>query len=358
MKIFVLIGTRPEAIKLCPLIIELQKKAKVFVCLSGQHMELVNEVLAEFDIVSDKNLEIMKQGQDLFHITTSVIDRLKDVLSQNNPDYVVVQGDTTTAFSGALAAFYCKIPVVHVEAGLRTFDIYNPFPEEINRQLISKIASFNFPPTPSAFANLINENVPNNKIYLVGNTVVDALNYIKRKYGINEKSENKILVTAHRRENQGENLLKICDLIIKLSINNPTWSFVWPMHPNPNFKEIILNKLSGVQGVKLIEPLSYSKMINEIVTSKIIITDSGGIQEEAVAAGIPVFVSRISTERPEGIEAGVAQLLSFDLDKDFSTIQKSIKNEIWNNIESNNCYGDGNASVKITNILLNLLNNL
>jgi UDP-N-acetylglucosamine 2-epimerase (non-hydrolysing) len=353
MKILVLIGTRPEAIKLCPLILELQKKSEIYVCLTGQHMELVSEVLKEFEIIANTNLEIMKEGQDLFHITNSIISNLKYVLEDTKPDLVIVQGDTTTAFCGALASFYSKVSVVHVEAGLRTYDIYNPFPEEINRQLISRIAKYNFAPTEISFQNLINDGISKKNIYLVGNTVVDSLNFMKDKYQINEKSENKILVTAHRRENQGTNLTHICNLIKKISLKNPSWKILWPLHPNPNFKNIILDKLNGINGIELVEPLSYSKMIKEIITSRLIITDSGGIQEEAVAAGIPVFVSRISTERPEGINAGIAKLLTFELDKDFDLIQNAISKKLWNFTKSNNCYGDGNSSSKITQIILN-----
>jgi UDP-N-acetylglucosamine 2-epimerase (non-hydrolysing) len=352
MKILVLIGTRPEAIKLCPLILELQKKTDVYICLSGQHMELVEEVLEEFEIKADINLEIMQKGQHLFHITSSILSKLKYVFEDVEPNLVIVQGDTTTAFTGALAAFYNKIPVAHVEAGLRTNDIYNPFPEEINRQFISKIAKYNFPPTQISLENLLKEGIQKEKIFLVGNTVVDALNYMKQKYLIREKSENKILVTAHRRENQGENLLKICNLIEKIATDNPTWVIVWPMHPNPSFKNTILERLGNHERINLIEPLSYSKMIKEIVTSKLIITDSGGIQEEAVAAGIPVFVSRVSTERPEGVNAGIAQLLKFNQIDDIRIIQNAIDNKLWENVTSNNCYGDGLSSEKITNIIL------
>lgn len=354
MKIVILVGTRPEAIKLAPLIIEFKKNKffDVYVCNSGQHKDMVKDVFELFSIPIDYDLDIMIEQQDLFYITEAILKKLKLLFLEVMPDLLIVQGDTTTVFAGALAAFYSKIKIAHVEAGLRTFDIYNPFPEEMNRKFLSNICTYNFAPTETSALNLINEGVNKNSIFVVGNTVVDSLQFIATiptKFTL--PNNKRLFVTAHRRENHGDNILIICRIVKKFALLYPEWEIIWPVHPNPNVKPVVYNELKDISNVKLLNPLKYLEVVNYLKNSNIIITDSGGIQEESVALGIPVFVARISTERKEGLDSGIAKMLSFDVNKDLGLLKSAVLNELWLNTKSNNCYGDGTASKQIVQII-------
>jgi UDP-N-acetylglucosamine 2-epimerase (non-hydrolysing) len=354
MKIIILVGTRPEAIKLAPLIVEFKKNNffDVFVCNSGQHKDMVKNVFELFSIKIDFDLDIMIEHQDLFHITESILNKLKSLFLDIKPDLLVVQGDTTTVFAGALAAFYSKIKIAHVEAGLRTFDIFNPFPEEMNRKFLSNISTYNFAPTETSALNLINEGVEKNSVFVVGNTVVDALNFITG-LPVKDKLANvkRLFVTSHRRENHGNNLLTLCEIVKEFANKHPHWEIVWPVHPNPNVKPIVFNQLGNLHNIKLLNPLEYLDVVNYLKNSNIIITDSGGIQEESVALGIPVFVARVNTERKEGLDTGIAKMLTFNLNKDIDELLLAVKEEVWLKTKSSNCYGDGNSSKQIAKII-------
>ena len=342
-KILLIFGTRPEAIKMAPLILELHKhsnKVETIVCVTGQHREMLDQVLSIFKIKPDFDLNIMKQGQDLYDITSNVLVGLRDIYKQVHPDLVLVHGDTTTSMAAALAAYYQQIPVGHVEAGLRTHNIYSPWPEEINRQLIGRISSYNFSPTATSSVNLLKEEADKSTIYITGNTVIDSLYWVVNKiktdeqlnirlkaeiesfgYDIDRLQHQKrmVLITGHRRENLGEGFIHIAQAIQELSTHFPNVDFVYPMHLNPNVRksihEVLGNDLAHFSNMFFIEPLEYLSFIYMMEKADIVLTDSGGIQEEAPSLKKPVLVMRDTTERPEAVEAETVILVGTDKEK-------------------------------------------
>jgi UDP-N-acetylglucosamine 2-epimerase (non-hydrolysing) len=372
-KVLVIFGTRPEAIKMAPLINELKDNRTNFetkVCITSQHRSMLDQVLELFQINPDYDLDIMKSSQNLYDITSKIILKIKPILEDFNPEIVIVHGDTSTTFASSLAAFFKKIKIAHVEAGLRTYDLYSPWPEEGNRRLTGVLAHYHFAPTYTAKNNLLNENVPESKVFVTGNTVIDALkttilrinnddrlrtkieNTIHRA-GFQEINSKFILVTGHRRENFGQGLLDICKALKILAENNPEINIVYPVHLNPNVREPVNMSLAGINNIKLLEPLKYEDFVYLMSKSFLILTDSGGIQEEAPSLGKPVLVMRETTERPEAIIAGTARLLGSDKYKIVEGVQKLLNDhsEYRKMCESHNPYGDGKASKKIVNIL-------
>jgi len=373
-KILLIFGTRPEAIKMAPLILELKKNQKFFeteICVTGQHREMLDQVLGLFDITPDFDLDIMLKNQDLYDITANILLKVRDVLETSRPDLVIVHGDTSTTFTAALACFYKGIDFAHLEAGLRTYDLLNPWPEEANRQLCSKLASVHFAPTQKSAKNLTYENIDQKNICVTGNTVVDALYYVmdklKKSPALIEQIENNlsyedfvlsknrklVLITGHRRENFGKNMLEICDAIAILANKNPKIDFVYPVHLNPNVQKPVIRKLSGVKNIYLLKPLGYINFIYLMSKSHIILTDSGGIQEEAPALGIPVLVMRNSTERLEAIDSGTAKLVGTQKETIINEIQTLLNDKLQYNkmSEAINPYGNGEASKKIVKYL-------
>lgn len=363
--ILFIFGTRPEAIKMMPVIKELQSSVNYLpiVCVSGQHSKLLTQVMELFEIKPDYNLRVMQKNQSLEQLTKRILIRFEKILEIEKPSLIIVHGDTTTAFAGALGGFYKKIPVAHVEAGLRTNNIYSPWPEEMNRRLISSIATIHFTPTLQSQKNLLKENIPKNNIFLTGNTVIDALkitkNLIDTSPKLLSKLKNKfkninflkdiILVTGHRRENFGQGFKQICQALIEIAKLHQDIQIVYPVHLNPNVKDVVKDMLSGFQNIKLLDPLDYISFVFLMSNAKIILTDSGGIQEEAPYFGVPVIVMRENTERPEGIEAGTVVLSKPIADQLVATFQKIYLNEdLYNEMsKATNPYGDGNASKKI-----------
>ncbi len=360
-------GTRPEIIKLAPVIKALSayEDLESIALSTGQHREMSDQFLKEFDIVTDIDLDIMKPRQSLGYIMSKMAEKFEPVLNEIQPDIVLVQGDTTTAAMSGLIAYFHKIPVGHVEAGLRTNNIYFPHPEEINRQIVSRFATFNFVPTLRARENLVNESIDLSTIYYVGNTVVDSLlnllgsdrNALNRK-SVQTASENKmILVTAHRRENFGAPMTNICEAINKLTEIFSNLKFIFPVHPNPNVREIVYGNLSGNPRVELREPMNYLDLIKTMMRSTIILTDSGGIQEEAPTLHKPILVLRNETERPEGVDAGVAKLVGSDKDKIIKEVSSLLTDdEKYRKIAfKKNPYGDGKSALRIANVLRSFL---
>lgn len=367
-RIMFIYGTRPEAIKMAPLIKEFQKhkdKFKTVVCLTGQHREMLDQINTFFQIKSDCDLNLMKPKQTLFDIVSNSLIGLNEVLQEYNPDLVFVQGDTATVFAGALSAFFYKIPVAHLEAGLRSGNKYSPYPEEINRILTGHIADYHFAPTKRAVENLKRESI-NDNVFLVGNTVIDALhlglsliknnddNYISF-FKFIDLTKKIILVTGHRRESFGEGMINICKALASIAKENDV-EIIYPMHFNPNVREPVINYLSDIENVHLIEPLDYPYLLWIMNKSYFVITDSGGIQEEAPALGKPVLVMRDVTERQEGVEAGTARLVGADYLKilENATLLLNDKKEYDNMANAINPYGDGTTSKQIVNILLNM----
>ena len=387
-KIMLVFGTRPEAIKMAPLVKEFQKSPEQFqtiVCVTGQHREMLDQVLHLFEIKPDYDLNIMQQGQDLYDITARVLTGMREILKEVNPDIVLVHGDTTTSTAAALAAFYQQIPVGHVEAGLRTHNIYSPWPEEMNRQMTSRIATYNFAPTQLSKQNLLDEGITENKIYVTGNTVIDALymvvDRIKRDKDIISELNNGlkqagydvdrlnsrrlVLITGHRRENFGEGFINICSAIKTLTEKYPGVDFVYPMHLNPNVRKAITEVFGDIrkirnnsnnsyaQNIHFIEPLDYLPFVYLMDKSDIVLTDSGGIQEEAPGLGKPVLVMRDTTERPEALEAGTVKLVGTDFNKIVSEVSALIdNNEYYKKMSmAQNPYGDGRASERIVGVL-------
>ena len=373
-KILVVFGTRPEAIKMAPIVIELLKNREKFdtkICVTGQHREMLDQVLKLFEINPDYDLNIMKLEQDLFDLTTNILNKIKSVYFEFKPDNVIVHGDTTTSFAAALAAFYQKISVFHVEAGLRTGNLYSPWPEEGNRKLTSVFADYHFAPTESSKNNLLFEGVSERKILVSGNTVIDALQLIMRKIENDNKFKNVlinsikdsgflkidskfILVTGHRRENFGKGFLSICKALKILAKNNPNINILYPIHLNPKVRNPVIKFLSGISNIKLVRPFQYEEFILIMSKSYIILTDSGGIQEEAPVFGKPVLVMRNETERPEGIQSGTVKLVGSKCDKIVKEVQFLLDNNkgYKKMSEAHNPYGDGNASKKIINKLI------
>lgn len=353
-------GTRPEAIKMCPLVNELKtrEEIKTVVCVTGQHREMLDQVLHVFHVEPDYDLAIMKECQTLFDITTNILGRIKEVLEKENPDVVLVHGDTSTTFVTALACYYMQIPVGHVEAGLRTYDIHSPYPEEFNRQAVSIISRFNFAPTELARANLLREGKKAGTIFVTGNTAIDALKTtVKGNYCHPElewaSDSRLIMITAHRRENLGEPMKHMFRAIRRVMDEHPDVKAIYPIHMNPVVRKTADNILGGDEKIRIIEPLEVIDFHNFLNHSYLILTDSGGIQEEAPSLGKPVLVMRDTTERPEGIEAGTLKLVGTDED----VIYRSFKNLLEDEDEYNkmshasNPYGDGFACKRIADIL-------
>ena len=364
MNLLVIFGTRPEAIKLAPLILKLRQQFKVKICVTGQHREMLDQVLRVFKINSDFDLNLMKPNQNLTSLTSGVLEGVHSVLEKEHVDWVIVQGDTTTSMAAAVAAFYKKINIAHVEAGLRTSEKFSPFPEEINRQLTSRLADIHFAPTEKNRDSLIQENIPPEKIFVTGNTVIDALQWVLKNIPepvwdlpFHPSEKRMILVTGHRRENFGEGFQNICKAIKKLAVKNPNVEFVYPVHLNPNVQKPVTTLLANQHNIHLIEPLDYQKFVHFMNRSYFILTDSGGVQEEAPSIGKPVLVMRDTTERPEAVEAGTVMLVGTDENDIVMNSQKLIDNyTYYESISfSHNPYGDGNASEKISNIFQTLL---
>lgn len=383
-KVMLVFGTRPEAIKMAPLVLELKAHPDDFetiVCVTGQHKEMLEQVLALFEIVPDYDLAIMKQGQDLYDITSRVLLGMREVLREVKPDIVLVHGDTATSTVAALAAFYRQIPVGHIEAGLRTHDIYSPFPEEMNRQLTARIATYHFAPTGLGYNNLVREGIKPEHIFITGNTVIDALHRVvarldadeeirqgvelkllEQGYDVSRLSHDKrlVLITGHRRENFGEGFLNICRAIKTLSETFPDVDFVYPMHLNPNVREpirkILGESANPSDNLFFIEPQEYLSFTYLMKLAHIVLTDSGGIQEEAPGLGKPVLVMRDTTERPEAVDAGTVKLVGTDYDKIVHNVSELLTDTEAHTKMSyaNNPYGDGKASQCIIEILRNL----
>ena len=396
-RIMLVFGTRPEAIKMAPLVKEFQKNNDTFetiVCVTGQHRQMLDQVLQLFEITPDYDLNIMKQGQDLYDVTARVLVGMRDVLNEAQPDVVLVHGDTTTSTAAALAAFYQQIPVGHVEAGLRTHNIYSPWPEEMNRQITGRIATYNFAPTPLSKANLLREAVAEESITVTGNTVIDALYWVVNKINEDKKLNNElknmlaeagydvtrlndgkklVLITGHRRENFGDGFINMCTAIRDLTQKYPNVDFVYPMHLNPNvrkpiaevFGEHVVNKEAphlssgecpqdeGNKNMFFIEPLEYLSFVYLMEKSNIVLTDSGGIQEEAPGLGKPVLVIRDTTERPEALEAGTVKLVGTDYNKIVCEVSALLDDQAHYDAMSKavNPYGDGQACGRIVNSL-------
>jgi UDP-N-acetylglucosamine 2-epimerase (non-hydrolysing) len=367
-RLIVIFGTRPEAIKLCPLVLELKKHPKEFhtvTCVTAQHREMLDQVLNLFNVKPDHDLNLMKSNQTLFHITTSVLNQLDAIFKHEQSDMVIVQGDTTTTFAAALAAYYNRISVGHVEAGLRTWDKYAPYPEEMNRKLTTALADIHFAPTNQSKDNLIAEGVPEEKVIITGNTVIDALMMVRSKL-INKRKEfdhlsginfNKriILVTGHRRESFGQGFIDLCNALKEIALNNPDVEVVYPVHLNPNVRKPVLSILSDLSNVKLIEPMEYEPFVSLLDKSFLVITDSGGIQEEAPALGKPVLVTRDKTERPEALATGAVKLVGTSHKKIVEEAQKILNDQdIYKKMSIvQNPYGDGHACERIIDALSN-----
>ena len=370
MKVLIVFGTRPEAIKMAPLVKEFQKNRLSFetkVCVTAQHREMLDQVLELFEIEPEYDLNLMKPKQDLYDITSNVLLGMKEVLLDFKPDIVLVHGDTTTTSAASLASFYQQIKIGHVEAGLRTGDIYSPWPEEANRQITGVLANYHFAPTITSQNNLLKENKNSKNIVVTGNTVIDALFLALEKIKTSSSLENSILnqfanlnykieedkqiilVTGHRRENHGQGFINICEALKEIALKNPTFDIVYPVHLNPNVQKPVKEILSGIENIYLIEPLHYEQFIYLMDKSYFIITDSGGVQEEAPSLGKPVLVMRDTTERPEALEAGTVLLVGADKDKIIENAQNLIDNqEIYERMsKAHNPYGDGEACSRI-----------
>ena len=380
--ILIVFGTRPEAIKMAPLVKAFQQypeQFKTLVCVTGQHRQMLDQVLTLFEITPDYDLNIMKQGQDLYDVTARVLTGMRDVLAESRPDVVLVHGDTTTSTAAALAAFYQQIPVGHVEAGLRTHNIYSPWPEEMNRQLTGRIATYHFAPTLLSKQNLIQENVVDDRIVVTGNTVIDTLywvtNKIKRDAALNaalsfqligagynttrlQGERRLVLVTGHRRENFGDGFISMCQAIKTLTEKYPDVDFVYPMHLNPNVRkpihEVFGEDLSNLGNMFFIEPLEYLSFVYLMEKASIVLTDSGGIQEEAPGLGKPVLVMRDTTERPEALDVGTVKLVGTDFEKIVNTVSRLLDDSAAYAAMSQavNPYGDGKACARIVEFLL------
>jgi UDP-N-acetylglucosamine 2-epimerase (non-hydrolysing) len=371
MKVLIVFGTRPEAIKMAPVVKTLSTKLNVSVCVTAQHREMLDQVLDLFEIVPKYDLDLMKPEQDLYDISSNVLLGMKSVLQEECPDIVLVHGDTTTSMVTSLAAFYQQIPVGHVEAGLRTHDIYSPFPEELNRQITGRVTKYHFAPTEQAKQNLLAEQVIEEDIIVTGNTVIDAMLTIVEKSRLVEFSAELlvelpflsdkilpriILVTGHRRENFGQGLEEVCEALSDLSARHSDVQFVYPVHLNPNVREPVNRILSGIKNVHLTEPQDYLFFVKLMDVSTIILTDSGGIQEEAPSLGKPVLVMRNTTERPEAIKAGTVKLVGANRDNIVQAVDRLLTDEeAYKSMAfAHNPYGDGNASKRILVELLKI----
>ena len=372
-RILIVFGTRPEAIKMAPLVKAFEKEKESFetkVCITAQHREMLDQVLDFFEIVPHYDLNLMKPNQNLYGLTTDIILSLKSVLEEFKPDYVFVHGDTTTTMATSIAGFYSGAQICHVEAGLRTFNMQSPFPEEMNRSVTGVLANIHFAPTPTSKQNLLNENKAEESILITGNTVIDALLYSVEKVNSKDFSDveietlkttinpNKrlILVTGHRRENHGQGFINICKALKQIAIENKDCEIIYPVHLNPNVQKPVYELLANIENVKLIAPLSYPAFVWLMEKAYLIITDSGGVQEEAPSLGKPVLVMRNTTERPEAVEAGTVLLVGTDTEKIIFETDKLLKNKaLYTNMSKlHNPYGDGNACIKIVNHITTL----
>ncbi|MEK8088971.1 non-hydrolyzing UDP-N-acetylglucosamine 2-epimerase [Thermithiobacillus plumbiphilus] len=371
-KVLTVFGTRPEAIKMAPIIRELARRAdefSSFVCVTAQHREMLDQVLDFFQIMPDFDLNIMKKGQDLYDVTSGVLLGIRGVLKQVEPDIVLVHGDTSTSFAAALAAFYAGIKVGHIEAGLRTRNLKAPFPEEANRQLTARLADFHFAPTATSKQNLIFEGIPESRIFVTGNTVIDALFWARnrvmmlpqsvfssalgRSAEVVESSEKIVLVTGHRRENFGAGFINICEALKEIAQSNPDVHIIYPVHMNENVRKPVYDLLKEVTNVHLVDPLEYSQFVYLMAKSCLIITDSGGIQEEAPSLGKRVLVMRDMTERPEALSTGLVKLVGTNRKKIVTEANKILNSDIGNCLvkEDAKLYGDGRAAFKIVNVI-------
>lgn len=370
-KNLIIFGTRPEAIKMIPLYKKFKENSHFFdtkICVTAQHREMLDQVLDFFDIKPDFDLNIMKPNQDLYSLTADIITQLKTVFEEFYPDYIYVHGDTTTSMAASIAGFYNGAKICHVEAGLRTFDKRSPFPEEMNRQIVGRVADYHFAPTDVSKNNLLAENISQNHILVTGNTVIDALEYssnkiehisnpeIEKLEGILDLTKKIILVTGHRRENHGLGFINICEALKELAQNNSDIQIIYPVHLNPNVKEPVYRILGNVANIILTDPLSYPAFVWMMKKSYIIITDSGGVQEEAPSLGKPVLVMRDSTERPEAVNAGTVIMVGSDKEKIIYEAHRLLKNhELYKQTsEIHNPYGDGKASQRIVDFITNL----
>lgn len=358
--VMLVFGTRPEAIKMCPLVNELKTREgiKTVVCVTGQHRQMLDQVLDVFKVIPDYDLSIMKERQTLFDVTTNILNKIGDVLDEVKPDVVLVHGDTSTTFVTALACFYKQIPVGHVEAGLRTYDIYSPYPEEFNRQAVSIISKYNFAPTERSADNLIREGKDKSTIYITGNTAIDALQTTVRsdfKHEVLDWAEGSklIVITAHRRENLGEPMHHMFRAIRRIMDEHPDVKAVYPIHMNPVVRQTADEELSGCDRIRIIEPMEVLDFHNLLANSYLILTDSGGIQEEAPSLGKPVLVMRDTTERPEGIAAGTLKLVGTDEEVIYRNFKQLLDNQdIYNEMaHAANPYGDGHTCQRIADIL-------
>lgn len=374
-KIFMVFGTRPEAIKMASVIKQIEKnpELKSVVCVTAQHRQMLDQVLKVFNIRPDYDVDIMRPNQDLFDVTANVLVGLREILSQESPDIVLVQGDTTTAFAAGLASYYLRIPIGHIEAGLRTHNKYSPFPEEKNRHLLSTLADYHFAPTERSKANLLREGIAESSIWITGNTVVDALllvsemlnteekrnyykRYFKEKYGLSLGLNQKkmILVTGHRRENFGAGIEHICMSLQELAEDKPDVTFVYPVHLNPNIQRPVKSILNGKRNIYLIDPLEYEPFVFLMKESYLILTDSGGIQEEAPSLGKPVLVMRDTTERPEAIDSGTAKIIGTGRAKIVGEVLRLLDDKVYYETMSKsvNPFGDGKAAEYIVQTIL------
>lgn len=365
IKVMTVFGTRPEAIKMCPLILELEKRPEIesIVCITAQHRQMLDQVMQRFNVKADYDLDIMKEKQTLSGITTKVVCGLEEVILKTEPDIVLVHGDTSTTFAGALAAFYCKTRVGHVEAGLRTYDKFSPFPEEMNRKLTTQLADVYFAPTASNRENLLKEAIDDSLIYVTGNTVIDAIkNTVSPSYEFKNEALKKldfknkriIVVTAHRRENLGEPLKNICRAVSEIVEAEKNVEVVYPVHLNPAVRETVFDILGGNERIHLIDPIDVEELHNLMSRSYMVMTDSGGLQEEAPSLGKPVLVLRNETERPEAVLAGTVKLAGIEKNKIVSLAKELLENkEAYAKMShAVNPYGDGKASERITDAIL------
>lgn len=362
-RVLVAVGTRPEAIKLAPVVFALRRDSRFipFVCNTAQHRHMVDDVLRLFNIKSDFDLDVMKHNQTIVYVQNTILEKFGDVIRKSSPDMVVVQGDTTTAFTAALAAFYHKVPVSHVEAGLRTLDKWNPFPEEVNRRMIAVVSDIHFASTPGAAQYLLRESVQKNRIHVVGNTVVDALKLMMRHLQGPEgrkarfeafmppKGQRVVLVTAHRRENWGAAITELCRALKVLAKSRPDVVIIWPVHPHPQVREPVINDLSNVRNIRLIDPVRYDEFVYLLGKAYLVVTDSGGIQEESASIGKPVLVFRETTERPEVVESGVGELVPCACEPLLKRILALLDNkaEYKRKCRPSRVFGDGKASERI-----------
>ncbi len=374
IRVLTVFGTRPEAIKMAPVVKALESNPEIesLVAVTAQHRQMLDQVLELFELTTDFDLDLMQPNQDLYDITSRALVGMREVLKQCNPDLVLVHGDTTTCFTACLAAFYSMIPVGHVEAGLRTGNIYAPFPEEANRSLVGKIASLHFAPTPTSKNNLLSENISDFSIFVTGNTVIDALLMTRKKIesfdnqywskffndstinSIRNRSGRFILITGHRRENFGQGFIDFCNALKNIALDNPSWLLVYPVHLNPNVQKPVNAILNETKNILLINPIDYLPFVWLLNQCDLVITDSGGIQEEAPSLGKPVLVTREVTERPEAVDAGTVKLVGTDKDKIVNSTYEILNNpDVYESMsKAHNPYGDGNASQRIVDAIL------